>query len=350
MTTPFREGEPQTTNTPPPEDTPPEEESNSPGLGRTIFGRIRGIADVQVKPGTPTTGVDQLAGQRRFDLISAAYRSDDPVDFFQEFFNSRGQAQQFYDMLELHGRDAVLAAYAEQEATQEVQRVQSQIDNIPRQGGGRADGDDTFGADREGPGRGAAELGGGLESDAELIDDSSERGNRIRELRIELEMAEESATTARETSDNAGVSDETRDFVRREFDRVPEIFGVLPAGGRRAVATEAAINPSGEGGSSITADERARFGSAASADLVDNVAIALTAVTGPALVARAGQGGFTVIRGQAGREFLRRLPGTAARETASEAVEEGTFVAADFILTARAPDLGSLAEIGGEAA
>ena len=181
------------------------------------------------------------------------------------------------------------------------------------------------------------------------LDDSSERANRIRELRTELEIAEESAETALEASNNAGVSDETRDFVRREFNRVPEIFGVLPVGGRRAVATEAAINPTGEDGSSISEAERARFGSAASADLVDNVAIALTAVTGPALVGRATQGGFTVVRGQAGREFLRRLPGTAAREVGSEAVEEGTFVAADFILTARAPDLSSVAEIGGEA-
>ena len=341
---------------PPPRRTPeePDEESDGPGLGRTILGRIRGIADVQVKPGTPTTGVDQLAGQRRFDLISAAYRSDDPVDFFQEFFNSRGQAQQFYDMLELAwprrcpGRIRRTGSHPRSPARPVADRQHPKAGRRVR-----VDADDTFGADREfggGQGRGAAELGGGLESDAELAEDSSERGNRIRtELRIELEMAEESATAARETSDNAGVSDETRDFVRREFDRVPQIFGVLPAGGRRAVATEAAINPTGEGGSSITADERARFGSAASADLVDNVAIALTAVTGPALVARAGQGGFTVIRGQAGREFLRRLPGTAARETASEAVEEGTFVAADFILTARAPDLGSLAEIGGEA-
>ena len=167
-------------------------------------------------------------------------------------------------------------------------------------------------------------------------------------LQQQVTAAEGDYETRRTESESAGVSDDARTFVRREFSDIPGALNFVP-GTNRPRAIAAAINPTGAEGTQVTRGEEISIRRATATDAIEGGAAAVTVATGPGLLYRAGQGTIRVVSGSAARQTLRQTAAVTAREGGQEIAEEGLLTGLTSATSGQLPNAtGSISEITGE--
>ena len=240
----------------------------------------------------------------------------------------------FRSGVDTYGEDIVRAAYIEQQSLQSVESLRQQV----------ADFEENNNPDSR-PNRLTP---GDVQAGVDDLPQQERYDTRLAALNEELATAESNYATAQSTAEESGVTDEARDFTRRQFREIPGALNLLP-GTNQPRAIAAAINPTGPDGTEITRGEEVTIRRAAATDGIEAGAFAVTVATGPGLLIRAGQGTFRVVSGTAARQSLRETARVTAREGGQEVLEEGFVSSLTSATSGNLPSAGgSASEIAGE--